>query len=258
MGANRPEEGVFGRADAGVVAVVCDGVFGRADGVFGLAGVLIGAGVVCDVRDDGRGRAGVDFGAAAFAGVDADVDDEGWYAVGGDFVDERAGVRAEPPAVLGLPDLDGVVGGGGLTAPVLDCRFATGLGTGIATSGGERAGSAGAGTGAGAGVGSEAGSGTGTVSVGGDLATPPSENLASWSAMLGLANAVDDGLGRGGHSRFSFCSIFSASPDALFCDVTLDVRGGTFGVIDWRFVCCSNRPMRLATLCLGRSSGNGL
>lgn len=117
VGANSPEEGVFGRA---VVAVVCDGVFGRADGVFGLEGVLIGAGIVCDVRDDGRGRAGVDFGVAAFAGVDADVDGEGWYAVGGDLVDDRAGVRVEPPAVLGLPDLDGVVGGGGLTAPVLD------------------------------------------------------------------------------------------------------------------------------------------
>ena len=78
VGANRPEDGVFGRADAGVVAVVRDGVFGRADGVFGLEGVLIGAGVVCDVRDDGRGRAGVDFGAAALAGVDADVDGEGW------------------------------------------------------------------------------------------------------------------------------------------------------------------------------------
>ena len=169
-------------------------------------------------------------------------------------MDDRAGVRVGPPAVLGLPDLDGVVGGGGLTAPVLDCRFATGLGTGTATSGGEGAGSAGAG----AGAGSETGSGTGTVSVGGDLATPPSENRASWSAMLGLEAAVDDGLGRGGHSRFSLCSIFSASPDALFCDVTLDVRGGTFGVIDWRFVCCSKRPMRLATLCLGRSSGNGL
>ena len=139
-----------------------------------------------------------------------------------------------------------------MTAPVLDCRFAMGLGTGTATSGGEGAGSAGAG------AGSETGCGTGTVSVGGDLATPPSEKRESWSALLWLEAAMDDGRGRGGHSRFSFCSIFSASPDALFCDVTLEVRGGTFGTIDWRFVCCSNRPMRLATLCLGRSSGNGL
>lgn len=120
VGANSPEEGVFGRAAAVGVAVVCDGVFGRADGVFGLEGVLTGAGVVCDVRDDGRGRTGVGLGVAAFAGVDADVDGEGWYAVGGDLVNDRVGVRVEPPAVLGLPDLDGVVGGGVLMAPVLD------------------------------------------------------------------------------------------------------------------------------------------
>ena len=98
----------------------------------------------------------------------------------------------------------------------------------------------------------------GTVSLGGDLAMPPSENLASWSAMLGPGIAVEEGLGLGGHSRFSFCSIFSASPDALFCDVTLEVRGGLLGTIDWRLVCCSKRPIRFATLCLGRSSGNGL
>lgn len=172
--------------------------------------------------------------------------------VGGDFVDERAGVRVVPPAVLGLLAVfDGVLGTRGwLTVPVLDSRDATGLGTGTAISGGEEGGSTAAT------AGSEAGSGIGTESAGGDLARLLSTNLASWSAILGLA--VDEGLGLGGHSRLSLCSILSASPITLVCEVTLDVREGPFGTIDWRLVCCSKRPMRLATLCLGRSSGNGL
>jgi len=54
-------------------------------------------------------------------------------------VDERAGVRIVPPAVLGLlvAIFEGVLGTRGwLTVPVLDCRVATGLGTGTAISGG--------------------------------------------------------------------------------------------------------------------------
>jgi len=35
VGAKSPEDGVFGLAIAGVLVVVCEGVFGRKDGVFG-------------------------------------------------------------------------------------------------------------------------------------------------------------------------------------------------------------------------------
>lgn len=60
---------------------------------------------------------------------------------------------------------------------------------------------------------------------------------------------------RGGHSLFSFTSSLAESP--VVCEATLELRGpGDEG--SCFFVCCSNRPMRLATLLLWRSSGNGL
>jgi len=59
----------------------------------------------------------------------------------------------------------------------------------------------------------------------------------------------------GGHSRFSFASSRLESP--VTWDTTLELRGGELAD-DRRFVCVSNRPMRLATLCRGRSSGSGL
>lgn len=58
--------------------------------------------------------------------------------------------------------------------------------------------------------------------------------------------------GFGGHSRFSLTSSLAESPVIL--EATLVLRGE----MDWRFFCCSNRPMRLATLWRGRSSGSGL
>lgn len=62
-------------------------------------------------------------------------------------------------------------------------------------------------------------------------------------------------FGRGGHSRFSFTS--SRGPSPARCDTGVPVRGG-MDVKDCRFVCCSNRPMRFATLWRGLSSGRGL
>lgn len=59
----------------------------------------------------------------------------------------------------------------------------------------------------------------------------------------------------GGHSRFSFVSSRLESP--VIWDTVLELRGGELAD-DRRFVCVSNRPMRLATLCRGRSSGSGL
>ncbi len=63
----------------------------------------------------------------------------------------------------------------------------------------------------------------------------------------------------GGHSRFSLSlgSSFAESP--VFCALTIEGRGAPLvPTIDCRFVCCSNRPMRFATLARGRSSGSGL
>lgn len=63
--------------------------------------------------------------------------------------------------------------------------------------------------------------------------------------------------GFGGHSRFSFASSLTESP--VIFEITLVLRERD---IDCRLVsilvCCSKRPMRFATLCRGRSSGNGL
>jgi hypothetical protein len=68
----------------------------------------------------------------------------------------------------------------------------------------------------------------------------------------GLISA--DGTGLGGHSLFSLTSSFAASP--AICDKTLEVPGTTGGAGEaCRFPCCSKRPMRLATLWRGLSSG---
>lgn len=60
----------------------------------------------------------------------------------------------------------------------------------------------------------------------------------------------------GGHSRFSLISSLVESP--VIWDTTLELRDGELAERDRRFVCVSNRPIRLATLCRGRSSGSGL
>jgi len=60
----------------------------------------------------------------------------------------------------------------------------------------------------------------------------------------------------GGHSRFSLASSLVESP--VMCETTLELREGELAVSDRRFVWVSNRPIRLATLCRGRSSGSGL
>lgn len=65
--------------------------------------------------------------------------------------------------------------------------------------------------------------------------------------------------GLGGHSRFSFTS-FVESP--LVCEITLELRealGAGRGPEELtRLVWFSNRPIRLATLARGRSSGRGI
>jgi len=72
---------------------------------------------------------------------------------------------------------------------------------------------------------------------------------------VGLISAEATGLG--GHSLFSFTSSFAASP--AICDETLELRGTTGRAGEaCRFPCCSKRPMSLATLWRGFSSGRGL
>lgn len=62
--------------------------------------------------------------------------------------------------------------------------------------------------------------------------------------------------GFGGHSRFSLSSSLAESP--VSCDRTLELRGEAELLLGLRFKDCSKRPMRLATLARGLSSGNGL
>jgi hypothetical protein len=63
--------------------------------------------------------------------------------------------------------------------------------------------------------------------------------------------------GLGGHSRFSFTSSFVESP--VVCEITLELRGAGGGPEEeTRLLWFSNRPIRLATLARGRSSGRGL
>jgi hypothetical protein len=80
-------------------------------------------------------------------------------------------------------------------------------------------------------------------------------SCADASGVVALVCGSGSCLGCGGHSRLSFASIFAASPDGF--DSALDVREGV-PCRECRFVCCSNRPMRFATLWRGRSSGSGL
>jgi hypothetical protein len=59
----------------------------------------------------------------------------------------------------------------------------------------------------------------------------------------------------GGHSRFSLTS--SVAESSVACEATLELRGEA-PTDDWRLFCCSKRPIRLATLWRGRSSGSGM
>lgn len=63
----------------------------------------------------------------------------------------------------------------------------------------------------------------------------------------------------GGHSRFSLISSLAESP--VMFDTTLELLEAELELVaerECRLFCCSKRPMRLATLARGRSSGNGL
>ena len=285
VGANSPVDG----APLGLGDVVAEGVLGRdADGVFGLAAGagaeadgVFGRDGVTDAREAGLDREGVALveaepdPAALIAGEMDAVEDEraGWYDDGGDF----AGVRVSAAfafAVLGL-FLDGVVGartlalegradvgleaataffgdGGVGEATLSDVTgeteaFSEGFSAGGAGSGGGATGVSGA-TATVAGFGSSSGSGAGAGGSG-DLIKP--------SSFDSNALATIGALGFGGHSRRSFSSSFAASP--VCWDATLDDLGGAADAAFCCFLfCCSNRPMRLATLWRGRSSGSGL
>jgi hypothetical protein len=81
------------------------------------------------------------------------------------------------------------------------------------------------------------------------------EDDADDAGAAGLSSV--DAMDLGGQSLFSLASSFAGSP--AIWDETLELRGTT-GVAGeaCRFPCCSKRPMRLATLWRGLSSGRGL
>lgn len=60
----------------------------------------------------------------------------------------------------------------------------------------------------------------------------------------------------GGHSRLSLVSSLAESP--VIWETTLELRDGEPAEMDSRLFWVSKRPMRLATLRCGRSSGSGL
>jgi len=120
------------------------------------------------------------------------------------------------------------------------------------------------------GTGSLVGSGAGVVTdAGAGAVAPPVAFLTGVGTLtddllaserIGLDGVVSVVVFRGGHSRFSFSSAFAESPVVWL--VTLTARWklgmGVPGPMELRFVCCSKRPMRFATLCRGLSSGKGL
>ena len=180
------------------------------------------------------------------------------------------------PAALAL---DGVVGARA-PVPMLDWRAGTGLAA--LGCGGTSAGAASADATSGGGdtafgaetsvVSAVASSMTGGAlcrSAGSSFGDASGVGRAGLTGMTPCAGASDEGVAakgvsfsfsfstfvRGGHSRFSFAS--SLCPSPVSCDTGVPVRGG-IEVRDCLLVCCSNRPMRFATLWRGLSSGKGL
>lgn len=139
---------------------------------------------------------------------------------------------------------DGVVAAAGFGGTTTGLRSGAGFG---ATTGSAAGTGAGGGSSTSSGAGSGSGTGTGSGDFVSDILRDQDEggaegDLASW---------------RGGHSRWAAASSFAESP--VFWDCTLSLRPELpVKVSDCRFGVCSNRPIRFATLALGRSSGRGL
>lgn len=272
VGAKSPEAGVLGRAvDAGVLGRAVDGVFERAGVMGGRTDALE------DGREPGPGADLTFFTLVVVrsgGGVEVDADNAGapWKEVGGDF----AGVRVSFAVVVVVVEgrlavalaLEGVTGVRVLAAAVVDGRVAAGLRAGAAGVGSTCAGSAGGSSGA-------AGAGTSAASAG-VLSMTDAGSCKSAASGLGDASGVGragfsgatsrtggagggevagsgdfavsvsvSAFGRGGHSRFTTSSL-ATSP--VWCESGVPVRDGGAPVSDCRLVCCSNRPMRFATL----------
>lgn len=158
--------------------------------------------------------------------------------------------------VLDLEGVAGVRDGAGVAVLTLCWR----TGTGLRSSG--RASTAGSSTGEGEATASsttadcsgDGSFGSGTASAFGDASGVGNDGLGGTSCAGDASDSTCftsspfsgwNCLGLGGHSRFSFTSSLAASPP--FPESALGVRGGA-DVTDCRFVCCSNLPMRFATL----------
>ena len=293
MGAKSPDCGILAGVFAGVLGrAVKAGVFGRTpEGVFER---VAAAGGRADALDDGLGGANLMFlrldDPRSDGGVEADDGLLGkpWYDVGGDLAGVRAVFDAAVAAVAGRPAaglaLEGVAGGR-MAEPVLDCRTGAGFlacsgvpasaGAGSAGSGpawGSRGGDVGVSVGRGVSAVSadvpsmgDAGPRRSAASGFGDASGVGRAGLGEGSSSLTASGGGGDEtvfnsfsslpVLTGGQTRFSFTSSLSASP--AMWETGVDTRGGT-EVSDCRLVCCSNRPMRFATLARGLSSGNGL
>lgn len=229
MGANKPDDGVFGRlvdVEAGDLArdaelgVVRDGVFGRT----GVAEWTFGTGfrdedpVCCGFRD---------------CGCFGEVFVVGFRELRGVAV---VGVFGIGVLLAGFDGLDvGATSGLGAASPVLD-RRSGGRGTFLS-----RVDMSGPGRGTGSGT--LAGCVSGSE---GDWSVTRRRRVQDEEGMIGDVFSLLE-VDFGGHSRFSFTSSFEES--LVTFDKTLvlredDVGGGN----DCRLVWFSKRPMRLATL----------
>lgn len=76
---------------------------------------------------------------------------------------------------------------------------------------------------------------------------------------MGARGSTDELADFGGHSRFSLMTSFAESPVIL--EMTLELLPDMTGPVPACAVflfCCSNLPMRFATLARGLSSGRGI
>ena len=295
VGAKRPDAGVLGRAAPveseldGVLGRVEDGVLGRAsdeDGVLGAGALCAVDGVLGRAPGAGMRDLAVEGGwddlegvAAAFVVAAAAVLVAAAAAAAGALdgvlgvgvaADARAGVdlldeRGTDRAILGGADCLGPAAGARRVRTAAGTAADAGSGSEWAVRGGassDVAGSLCGGDGGLASSGGEMGArersgGSGEKAVvrrmegGGEKAAAG----AAAAGAGGFAGAPSDDVLTGGHSRDARDSSLTESP--VKREGMLVGRGEPFAV-DVRFVCCSNRPMRLATDWRGRSSGSGL
>ena len=205
------------------------------------------------------------------AGLDTEDLSEGAAGVG---VDDEAAWKDDGGALTGVRPVFGVA----LVAAGLDFEGVAGVRVvGLALAGGMRSVEDGVDVTSAAGVsvtdgatscGSDGGSAetisatlaTGSGGIGSGVGVSVGGMGLISSTALFRSGTSSEALDLGGHSLFSLISSFAESPVLWLATLAVRVSSGedVEPESDERFVCCSNRPMRLATLWRGRSSGRGL